>query len=564
MKKILIFLLAAIAMYSCDDFLNTENLTKKDTGNYPENMTEMQALLTGVYASARLMEIDVEAKSSYLISQILSDDCFMGGGPDDALHIANKMNTNDPEFFITTWTNAYESLFRANSLLNSTEKFTGWSNNNERGYIEGQTHFLRGYTLYYLAKMFGTAPMPLTTEPLNLPRASADEMFGQIGADLKTAITMLPSTPRAAERGRATKWAAQALMARAFLFYTGYYNKESIALPDGGTITKANVIAWLQDCETNSGHNLYTAGNDINAGNGFCNLWPYSNTFTKEDGYGFSQKLDLNWAGETGNNIETVFAWQNRAQSGWGNGLESYPNRLVHYMSPRNYELPLTYPYGTGWGFAPVNPQLWKEWGATEPNDPRRKGSIADVSDPDEMSAYPWGADKQQHESGYLQKKYIAINSKNGDVIENYAREMYGPTVQTDYQINNTQDFVVIRFADVLLMLAELTQDAAPLNQVRSRAGLDGVAYSDKNLQNERRWEFAFEGLRYYDLLRWHIAAEKIGAKNGVALKFDSKDGVADLGDIAKRITDTGGFMPIPVSQVQLSNGVLVQTPGWK
>lgn len=140
---------------------------------------------------------------------------------------------------------------------------------------------------------------------------------------------------------------------------------------------------------------------------------------------------------------------------------------------------------------------------------------------------------------------------------------MYGDLVHDDYQINNTQDLVIIRFADVLLMAAELKQDAEPLNRVRKRAGLDPVSYSETALQNERRWELAFEGIRYYDLLRWGIAAEALNSQNGVEIQNDGVKEKMNIGDQITRLKETGGFMPIPQAEIQLSGGVLKQTPGW-
>ena len=98
---------------------------------------------------------------------------------------------------------------------------------------------------------------------------------------------------------------------------------------------------------------------------------------------------------------------------------------------------------------------------------------------------------------------------------------------------------------------------------MRSRSGLPPVAYTLENLQNERRWELAFEGLRYYDLLRWGIAGEALAKQNGVAVKNDNIDDTMDLGDVATRIKETGGFLFIPPIQIELSNYVLTQTQGW-
>ncbi|WP_369683048.1 RagB/SusD family nutrient uptake outer membrane protein [Parabacteroides sp. AM58-2XD] len=109
-----------------------------------------------------------------------------------------------------------------------------------------------------------------------------------------------------------------------------------------------------------------------------------------------------------------------------------------------------------------------------------------------------------------------------------------------------------------------MKQDVSYLNRVRERAGLTPLAaYTDRALQNERRWELAFEGSRYYDLLRWGIAGESLEKQNGVKVKNNGVDDVMNMGNLTQRIQETGGFMPIPKTQIDLSAGVLEQTPGW-
>jgi SusD family. len=556
MKKIIIFSFLSLLLVGCESFLDTDNLTEKNTSNYPINEGEVSALLTGVYSATRAMEMDENGACAFIVSEVLSDDRFCGGGPDDSKWAnIEKFIFTDFNMFSGTWANAYRAIYRANTLLSVMDNIE-WKDPTTRSNIEGQTYFLRAYAYFYLARFFGTAPLQLSTEPTNIPRASADELFAQVASDLKAAIEMMPATAKIPERGRATKWAAQAIMARAFLFYTGYYKKDSLPLPEAGSVSKTDVIAYLDDCIANSGHDLY---------GDFRNLWPYSNELTKADGYEYAIKNDLKWAGEEGGNYETVFAFSSTGKVTWDNVGDC--NRINLYFSPREQGEAGMFPYGKGWGFGPVNSTLWDNW---PEKDPRRAGSIIDVTNAEEETPnFLWAADHQQRETGFWQKKYIAVNVKNGknadgvDIYVNYSKKLFGEAVNDDYQINNTQDLVIVRFADVLLMAAELKADNGPLNRVRARVGLEAVAYSETALRNERRYEFAFEGQRYYDLLRWGIAGQAINAKNGVDVKNDDVAGKVDLGDVAKRITETGGFMPIPQAEIALSNGVLTQTPGW-
>lgn len=210
-----------------------------------------------------------------------------------------------------------------------------------------------------------------------------------------------------------------------------------------------------------------------------------------------------------------------------------------------------------GWGT--VNSKTYTDWPS---GDLRRDASIMNVDK--EMPNYTWGNDKQMNETGYWSKKYAAFNCIDDDGSSvNFYRKIYS-TLDPDYQLNNIQDIYVLRFADVLLMQAELKHDAAPMNRVRHRAGLPDVAYSDENLRNERHWELAFEGLRYYDLLRWHIAGDVLqNNQNNVRVKDNLVDEPMDFSGIKARIEATQGLLPLPKTQIDLSNGMLKQNPGW-
>jgi hypothetical protein len=128
-------------------------------------------------------------------------------------------------------------------------------------------------------------------------------------------------------------------------------------------------------------------------------------------------------------------------------------------------------------------------------------------------------------------------------------------------QLRHAQDFYYMRFADVLLMLSELTENAQYMNMVRERAGLDPIAYSLDALKQERLHEFAFEGLRWFDLVRWGDVDDP--SKNF----FDNEITVRNSGSPATyRINypaATKGLVSIPESEIRLSNGVYQQNPGW-
>jgi hypothetical protein len=181
------------------------------------------------------------------------------------------------------------------------------------------------------------------------------------------------------------------------------------------------------------------------------------------------------------------------------------------------------------------------------------------------LESYEWGADKQMEETGFWQKKYVPVTAYDEDGNFKISYTILTDGALDDYQRAHTQDLVLIRFADVLLMHAELSQDATGLNRVRARVGLPPVSYSLDAIKKERRWELAFEGLRYFDLMRWGDAATQLAKQEGVAIKNRGVDAVMKAfgGGYKARYEATGGFWPIPQSQVELSDGVLTQNKGW-
>ena len=233
----------------------------------------------------------------------------------------------------------------------------------------------------------------LETKPQNLPKASADEIYAQIATDLKTAIEIMPASKYQDTKTctHASKWAAESLMARVFLFYTGYYNKESLPTADGSSISKQQVITWLEDCINNSGHALLADQRS---------LWPYTYENTAKT-YKYMDGVSARWA--TDNNEEVIFAL------GFGNysSGDLYSNRMIEW-----YDLRLAgdnrYPFvATGYSNGPVNRGLWDDW-ANDPDyagDYRREGSICDRTV--EMPDYKGDPSKEVENSKLFAKKCV-------------------------------------------------------------------------------------------------------------------------------------------------------------
>ncbi|WP_437920439.1 RagB/SusD family nutrient uptake outer membrane protein [Sphingobacterium sp. LRF_L2] len=553
MKKIIILIFFVGLLTSCEKFLDSESYDKKNTGNFPVTVADANSMLTGIYSSLNAAITNVQ-HSHFYMAELASDDRFGGGGENDRdmQGLDHLMNTQ-PDRFLTFWTARYQGIFRANTALETLDQVSGWTNDEQKNQAFGEVYFLRALYYFELSQLFGEVPLVTSTAVSNIPKSSADETYAVIAEDLKMAIELMPSSVYSSvASGHATKWAAEALLARVFLFYTGYYNKTELPLASGGTVSKSEVISWLEDCITNSGHDLV---------GDFRNLWPYTNQYTKVD-YPYAQENNLLYAGD--GNKETVFAVKFGTLVDWGDTyMLGYSNQMNLHSSLRsNNGQANTFPFGQGWGAGPVNTVLWNEWRTAEPTDIRRTGSIIDVEN--DLDSYIYGADNQMEETGYWQKKYIAVTAySEGTLIPSYA--VLADAALSDYQRAHTQDLVLIRFADVLLMHAELSETNTNLNRVRARVNLSPVAYTLAALKRERRWELAFEGLRYFDLMRWHDASTALARQEGVAIKNKGIDTQmrAFGGGYSARYEATGGFWPIPTSQISLSDGVLTQNKGW-
>jgi hypothetical protein len=564
MKKIFLLLLTVVVIAGCSEsFLDTVPLTSKTNNDFYKTPTDMAQALTASYVTlVAVPSGNVTSTYPFAISELMSDERFGGGGDNDLEPRATcdfKISSSD--MYLGSWERYYTGIYRCNMILENIDK-PAWASDAEKGKVEGQARFLRAMFYFDLSRLFGEVPLIIVTKPQNLPKAPAAETYAQIASDLKAAIEAFPAVPYGtsvyADLGRANKWVAEALMARVFLFYTGYYGTADLPLVGGGSVTKTEVIAWITDCKDNSGYKLMPE---------FRNLWPYS----------VANKLS--WYGETGANAESMFSLKFSTFADWGTSI-FYSNQMNLFFGWRAYSYKGA--MGEGWGFGTVNKKLWDAW---PDNDIRKKGSICKVDDPAEGidASYDLGTDfhdKQMDETGYWQKKYRPINIYGDDNATPPVKEWHNYSVKfykapKNMQLDNMQDIVLIRFADVLLMHSELTQTVEGINRVRARADTTKLrtalppiaAYSLDALKDERRFELAFEGVRYYDLMRW------FGKSNltGLETQIESQNGVATFNNGVwgvKKGVDfrpvTGGFLQIPNREVLLSEGVLVQNPGWE
>ncbi len=566
MKKIIITsLILLVGLTSCDtDFLDTENLYEKSLETFYQTPQDIQDAMSGVYNALYVGGVH---SNEHVTANLLSDMMLAGGGADD-ISAKNADGFTDPnvDTYRDLWTQNYSGIYRSNAIIEAVENGDFSQHFDTPAEAEvfkaqtlGEAYFMRSFFYFRGAKFFGGLPLILTTDaPRDVARSSMPETFAQIASDLKRAIETFPTANQTAipssEYGHANKWVAEAYLGRVYLFYTGYMSNiegqatADLPLVDGGIISKSDAANYLQDCISNSGHQLVSD---------FRNLWPYS--YANESAGSvilpWADTEGLAWAGQdghsptfgTGNNESMFVLRYSTSDWGWG---QQYNNRVPLFFGIRDNSM---VPFGQGWGWGTVNPLLWLQWDNT---DPRKVGSIVQIGDSEQGTSGYEGA-KGDHETGYFNKKYTTIQHDGADGVKGMFYYLYDMVNGDPFQLWAAQDFIYMRYADVLLMHSEITGTDTGLNLVRARVGLDPVAYSLEAIKEERLHEFSFEGLRWFDLVRW---GDVNTAYNG---SINVKNYGADATYSVTYRPETKGLLPIPETEINLSNGVYEQNPGW-
>ena len=622
MKKYILSTLAVLSattmFTSCNDALDTNpRPTEMTSATFPGKSGDVEAELAAVYSIMNTMGGgDSDNQNIFFWWEVMSDNCYGSGGLQDnkvkSLHHLVEMNSNQYE---TPFSLLYGGISRANNTIETIDNVVWGDKEGElRNQLLGEAFFMRGLYTLWLTQLFGDVPLITSTTitPEIQKQVSAEEViYPQILSDFTSGISLMGTT-RGHGDGHANKFAAEAFIARAYMFWAGFYKgvkdlssgDATIELVEqegcpGGSISKSNIVTYLQDIVSNGGYKLCQD---------YRSLWQYSNSLLWDeahDGEGHAydfiadmpRELCFDQPGMGNGNTEEIFQIQFMNASKWGiggavenGGMYSTARMYCNYLSTfwglrvngNNGNRDCTYPFTQGWGQGTPSCNIWDDWTIAENNggykDIRKLGSLIDCDH--ECAAYSYVKDDCE-ESGYGVKKFnsITLDALTGDspwwdALPDYSSSSLDNPMQGDH----FEDYYLMRYADVLLMLSELTGQVQYMNEVQARAKVPlTTSYSLEALQNERRWEFVFEGVRFNDMRRWsgcdNHSESSYAAK---ALQAQSGKLIVCLGDKAnkrkmehmtcswsKRYADTKGFLAKPQSQINLMNGDLDQNPGW-
>ncbi len=551
--------LLSMGLTSCgEQFLEVQSKTEGTTGNYYSSESAAERALIGCYDGWQRTVSDGPTFAFLYLSELLSDECFGGTGNNDARNSAvvdrfdMAEDNSQTNLHNQLWISYYAAIYRCNQLIQSAEGID-WSSDKVKGRLLGEARAMRGILYFDLARVFENIPLVTVPTTENVEQAPVDDVYAQIFSDLKFAAENIPAdaypkAQSATNDGRITCYAAKAMMARAYLFYKGVYKKEP------ADVTQAEVLQGLEDIIKSGEYSLVPL---------FKNLWYCASTTWEQVGGTWTEVST--YAGE--DNAENILNMKFNYTSDYNGNAGG--NNAIQMFSIRGGTFKA--PYGQGWGGATVPSNIYNAFNGL---DQRRDASIINLEAEGiaGMSDYQDKLSDQREYTGYFNKKYTARSGYiNGTLTHLYDGKMAG-----DFQISQPIGYTIMRYADVLLMAAELgsANKNAYLSAVHNRAYATADANgtvttpneqleaTQENIMNERRFEFAFEGIRYWDLLRQgvNVAADAIVA-SGEKVLNGGLEGTVSYS--AQNIITKRGFQQIPLTQIQLSNNVLKQNAGW-
>ena len=492
--KFFVLIIICLSAMSCEkDFLEKAPIVGTTEENFYRTEADAIAAVNAAYASLQF-QLSPGGHFRWFWGDIMSDDSEKGGSGDndvnDLLQLETFKGPTNTELLEGEWAADYEGIYRANVVLEKVPAIQ--MDEGLKARILGEAKFIRAWNFYNLVTMFGGVPLAdhvLAPSEYKMPKASADEVWDLIESDLIEAAAdlWLRSEYPAADLGRITKGAAQALLVKTYLWRQKWND------------AKGTAEAIIQSGE-------YQLVPD------YADIFPL---------YGE-------------NNEESIFEIQYMNASGgnWGTNNANEGSFTNVFTRARGQF--------AGYGFNIPTQDFVDEFFKEGFEDPRLQSTVFRIGD--EMG----------------DRGIFTIDATGGLPHLYYSKKYFSPKSEDapfgDPNPNGGSNDRVIRYADVLLMHAEAAYHTGDengaresLNLVRARVQIPAITASGQDLleaiYRERRIELGLEAHRFFDLVRTGRAAQVLGP-----LGF--KQGIHEL-------------FPIPVSQIQATDGALIQNFGY-
>jgi starch-binding outer membrane protein, SusD/RagB family len=575
-NKLIIGLIVSIFLGSCTDFLEYEpkGVLSSENVASPNNA---ESLVIAAYAGIANDEMVGPITSQWVYGSVRSDDAYKGGGGRgdvDVIDRYEQYNLTIPDYgdwmAPKTWTNHYKAISRANFAISVINTIPNESYPNKTIRL-AELRFLRAHSHFMLKLLFKN--IPYITEELNQEEIAKvsndlpnDELWNKIAEDFLFAFNNLPQTQD--EVGRANKNTAAAYLAKLRLFQAYEQDLQHRVV----NINQSRLEEVIKYAD------LVVGSLEPDFGNNFLD--------------GFDNGRESIWAAQFSINDGTVVSrvsYVTGLNSPHGTGLYGCcgfhlaSQNMVNAFRTGANGLPLLDNFNEQDIFNAVAPNGTSPLPAGTTVDPRLDHTVGVPGRPfkyrntlnqpgDMVYNFSWARDPGVY--GYFGN----MKEQQAPDCSCYVKE--GPFVGTSKNV----DF--IRYADVLLFKAEALiqlnrwNEALPIiNQIRLRAaastqrtleaGASNIynvapytSFPDKEtawkaLKFERRLEFAMEGQRFFDLVRWGEAEKVLNAY------LDKEKRKRDFLANAKFTAGRDEYYPIPQREIDFTKGVYKQNPGY-
>lgn len=530
MKRYILGLSLATALTfttsSCSDFLDEPIRGQQDMENYFTTEEECAKQIIGCYqgiASDGWWQI----YKFYNAANMCTDDAWMGNttqDPGDYLHLAHytgntiQAGTACQNF----WQFRYKGILQCNIAINKIPNVNFTNEALKNRYI-AEAKFLRAYFYFELVRNFGGVPLVydllMPSQVQGIERATKEETYAQIEKDLLEAIPNLPKRSQYsnADMGRATKGAAQGILAKVYLYQEKYKEAE----------------AQLKEVIASGEYKLL-------------------------DDFGKVWSMDYN------NSEEGLF--------------EIQTNSDISYNIGEHYSVVVGSRDDSGWSWGQPTSNLEKAF-TDEGDSIRRIWTIMHHNQTYVPNDNTWNEDNpyiispSKHKSARANMKLYIPVAKRPTPYD-------APHIPLNIRLLRYAD-ILLMYAEVENALGNDDEARKALNQVRNRVQLANVTSSGKALRDairkERRMELALEFDRLYDLRRWKddngkYAIDNVMGPNGSFVKYNMEQST-DQYEISnqnessdKGITFKEGrdeLFPIPNEEIIMSNGSIKQNPNY-
>lgn len=548
-KVLTILAVASLCFSSCDDFLTEDVRGRQNLDTYFQSANDAQSFVTGCYQAITFGGW-WNINTVWLMSEMCSDDGWMGNttqSQSDYISLAHYQGSGQSNGAISNfWQYRYKGILRCNIAIDRIGK-SNLADEQLKQRLIGEARFLRGYFYFELVRNFGGVPLvdafKMPEEIAGITRSSVEDYYKFIEADLKAAAEVLPkrSEYAASDIGRATRGAALGLLGKVYL----YQEKWGEAYEVLKQVIDSKEYDLMED---------------------FGDVWSVDHNNNKESLFEVQYMYDETYS--LGGALTVITGARSGPGDGWSWGQPTANLEQAYIDAGDTVRLKWTI-IKTG----------CTEIAGENQFDKFVENSKNMAQYDAYLKEYGWDPDcyiidPAQHKSARIVRKYFVPLEKRPEI----------------YNIDRIPlDHRILRFADVLLMFAEAsnelgkdTEAQEALNRVRHRVHLADVTATGNNLRKairlERRLELAWEQNRLYDIRRWKddngkpVIANLMGP-NGSFVKFNTDPATRDRyewenqGESSdKGITfdpDRDMVFPIPLYEITQSNGSIKQNPGW-